>query len=156
MRSIKHSAAVMAVLFLFLCSVASTGCSPGFAAIEAANLAVNGISMIASSSDGPSTTDKYNLDYYKPGENTMGGNFMQVEEGKPYYYVAFNSRGADGGEEEWRQFIDETLQISEYQVAVGPRAKDTYPGFVAQQVEGIIKTNEPFNKKMARSRVNAQ
>lgn len=129
------------------------GCNP-------ASLSVNGGSLLleaAMEGDGNETgpTGTYDLSRFDVPANEFGGNFARVEEGKPYYYVVYNSKGADGGAEAWKQFINDTLRISEYKV-VKREVRDTYPGFPAQQTEGIIKPQEPFDAGTARVRVKNQ
>lgn len=82
-----------------------------------------------------SSAGKYSLASYELDEGNMGGDNLRID--STHYYVAFNSSGAGGGERQWRQYIRERMGISNYKV-VKKRVRDTYPGFVAQQVEGII------------------
>lgn len=127
------------ILAAILLLAGAYGCSPASMAVQvgsyAASSAVNEAASSGESEEGGL------LNRFEAPVDQFGGGFKQIDE-SDRYYVVYNDKGADGCEKAWREFIATEMDISEYEV-LEKRTKDTYPGFPAQQTEGIIKLSKP-------------
>lgn len=144
MQKMHVISGVITSIFLAIVMFANTGCGPGQLAVGAVSFAGNALINEAVDVDS-GKGGKYDLSSYNSDINSMGGDSYKID--SAHYYVVYNSRGDEGGEGKWHYFIQRNMGFSgsEYKV-LKKDVRETYPGFVAQQVEGIIRISGDTQK----------